>query len=61
MSKWATFGKAVAGGLVGISIGLVLWLVGLHLYQDHQNFHALIDLELRRAQAAQQQAAPPAK
>lgn len=53
-------------GLVALVCGLIgmgLWVVGIHLYQDHQNLHALINLEVQRAQAQQKQAAqpPPAK
>ena len=45
---------ALLFGMLGV--GLVL--VGLHLYQDHVNLHALIQIEAQRQQAAQKQAGP---
>jgi hypothetical protein len=49
--------------LIGISLlagfgGVLVALACLHLYQDHTNLHALVNLELQRAQAAQKAAAP---
>jgi hypothetical protein len=49
--------------LIGISLlagfgGVLIGLACLHLYQDHTNLHALVNLELQRAQAAQKAAAP---
>ena len=49
---------ALVALLFGV-LGMGLWVIGIHLYQDHQNLHALINLEVQRAQA-QQKAAPPA-
>ncbi len=48
---------ALVALLFGV-LGMALWVVGLHLYQDHQNLHTIIALEVQRAQAAQAAAAP---
>ena len=40
------------GGL-GAVVGAILWVVGVHLYKDHQLVHALVGLENQRQAAAQ--------
>jgi hypothetical protein len=37
-------------GALGMVIMLGLYLVGVHLYQDHQNLHVLVNMELQREQ-----------
>ena len=47
--------------VVGLTVGVGGWVaasLGWDLWTDHQKVHALWELELRRAQAQQQQAAP---
>lgn len=54
--------QRVIVGIVYLLAGLVgmgLWTVGIHLYQDHQNLHALVNVELQRQQAMQKP--PPEK
>lgn len=51
---------AIVALLFGV-LGMGLWVVGIHLYQDHQNLHVLINLEVQRSQAPQAAQPPPAK
>jgi hypothetical protein len=50
--------KIAALALVFGILGVVVALAGVHLYQDHQMLHALINIEAQRQQAAQKQAGP---
>lgn len=43
-------------GLLGAGLGVLLMFAAQHLYQDHLNLHALVQLEAQRQQAA---AKPP--
>jgi hypothetical protein len=43
--------------LFGI-LGVGLALAGAHLYQDHRNLHALVDMVVKQQQAAQAKPAP---
>ena len=55
--------RAVIALLFGV-LGMGLWVLGIHLYQDHTNLHTLVNIEAQRQQAiqqAQQKPAPPAK
>lgn len=53
LRRWVPYGLALLAG----AIGVLLTLVALHLWQDHQLLHTLVTIEAAR-QAAAQRSAP---
>ncbi len=55
MIAWKPFLSAVAG----IVVGLLLYVMIVHLWQDHAAIHELAQIETARQRAAQQRQTPP--
>jgi hypothetical protein len=50
----------VGFGALGMALMLGLYVVGAHLWQDHANLHALVNIEYQREQAMGPAKAAPA-
>ena len=61
MGKWATFGKSVVGGLIGVLLGLLVWRAYVD-YTDFMKMRAWVGqmqtLQAEQAKAQQQRQDP---
>lgn len=56
--KIKTYLLPIVLGILGTILGFGIWQVGFHIWMDHQNIHALVGIEAKRINEANQLKSP---